>query len=176
MPGSTLKELEAVSGRPSDWVLAHDCAETRADPEAIRRTMRERLALMRASVTAGLASTEKSLTGMVGWNAHGLWSAPDILNAPLLRRVQAYALAVNEEDARRKPVGGAPPAGSAGTVPGALLGVADHLGVADEQLVMPLALAAGIGQAISRQMHISGSAGGCQAEIGSSAAMAAAAV
>ncbi len=41
---------------------------------------------------------------------------------------------------------------------------------------MPLVLAAGVGQAISRQMHISGSAGGCQAEIGSSAAMAAAAV
>ena len=70
----------------------------------------------------------------------------------------------------------APTAGSAGTVPGALLGVADHLGIGDEALVMPLVLAAGIGQAISRQMHISGSAGGCQAEIGSSAAMAAAAV
>ncbi|RPH68225.1 MAG: serine dehydratase [Myxococcaceae bacterium] len=176
MAGFTLRELEAVPGRASEWVLEHDCAETGADPEAIRRTMRERLGLMRASVTAGLASTEKSLTGMVGWNAHGLWSAADVLNAPLLRRVQAYAMAVNEENARMRRIVAAPTAGSAGTVPGALLGVADHLGIGDEALVMPLVLAAGIGQAISRQMHISGSAGGCQAEIGSSAAMAAAAV
>jgi L-serine dehydratase len=76
MAGFTLRELESVSGRASEWVLARDCAETGADPEALRRTMRERLALMRASIAAGLASREKSLTGMVGWNAQGLWSAP----------------------------------------------------------------------------------------------------
>src|SRR5262249_11795359 len=155
--GFTLRELEAVPGRASEWVLSRDCAETGADPEAIRRTMRERLALMRASITAGLASTEKSLTGVVGWDAHGLWAAPDGRNAPLRRRVQAYAMAVNEENARMRRIVAAPTAGSAGTVPGALLGVADHLGVGDEALVMPLVLAAGIGQAISRQMHISGS-------------------
>src|SRR5262249_56297426 len=137
---------------------------------------RGRLGLMRAWVTAGLASSEKSLTGMVGWNAQGLWSSPDVLNAPLLRRVQAYAMAVNEENARMRRIVAAPTAGSAGTVPGALLGVADHLGVGDEALGMPLVLAAGIGQAISPQMHISGRAGGCPAEIGSRAAMAAAAV
>lgn len=70
----------------------------------------------------------------------------------------------------------APTAGSAGTLPGALLGVADHLGLDDEQLLAPLVLAAGIGQIIGRSMFIAGSTGGCQAEIGSSAAMAAAAV
>ena len=160
MAGFTLKELEAVQGRASEWVLDHDCADTGADPAAVRGTMRERLRLMRASVTAGLASSEKSLTGMVGWNAKGLWSAPDVLDAPLIRRVQAYAMAVNEENARMKRIVAAPTAGSAGTVPGALLGVADHLRIEDEKLVMPLVLAAGIGQAISRQMHISGSAGG----------------
>jgi L-serine dehydratase len=174
--GFTLRDLEAVPGRASEWVLARDCAENGADPEAVRRTMRERLDLMRASVRAGLASKEKSLTGMVGWNAQGLWDAPDILQAPLLRRVQAYAMAVNEENARMRRIVAAPTAGSAGTLPGALLGVADHLGLPDEKLVMPMVLAAGVGQAISRRMHISGSAGGCQAEIGSSAAMAAAAV
>ena len=70
----------------------------------------------------------------------------------------------------------APTAGSAGTVPGALLGVADHLGIDDDALVMPLVLAAGVGASISTKMFIAGSTGGCQAEIGSSAAMAAAAV
>src|SRR5690606_39655681 len=70
----------------------------------------------------------------------------------------------------------APTAGSAGTVPGALLGVADHLGRSDDELVMPLVLAAGVAEVIGKHMFIAGSTGGCQAEIGSSAAMAAAAV
>ena len=113
---------------------------------------------------------------MVGWNAKTLLDAPDVLGAPLLKRVQEYAMAVNEENARMGRIVAAPTAGSAGTVPGALLGVADHLGLPDEDLVMPLVLAAGIGQVISKSMFIAGSTGGCQAEIGSSAAMAAAAV
>ena len=113
---------------------------------------------------------------MVGWNAKGLWDAPDALNAPLLRRVQAYAMAVNEENARMGRIVAAPTAGSAGTIPGALIGVADHLNIPDERLVDPMILAAGVGKAISKRMFISGAAGGCQAEIGSSAAMAAAAV
>jgi L-serine dehydratase len=131
---------------------------------------------MRASVERGLVNDAPSRTGMVGWNAKTLWQAPDVLGASLLRRVQAYAMAVNEENARMGRIVAAPTAGSAGTLPGALLGVADHLGLSDDQLLGPLALAAGIGQVISQSMFIAGSTGGCQAEIGSSAAMAAAAV
>ena len=70
----------------------------------------------------------------------------------------------------------APTAGSAGTLPGALLGVADELGLPDGDLVLPLVLAAGIGNIISQTMFIAGASGGCGAEIGPSAAMAAAAV
>ena len=113
---------------------------------------------------------------MVGWNAKTLFEADDTLDAPLLKRVQAYAMAVNEENARMGRIVAAPTAGSAGTLPGALLGVADHLGLEDERLLRPVALAAGVGEIISQQMFIAGSTGGCQAEIGSSAAMAAAAV
>ncbi len=138
--------------------------------------MLRRIGEMRDSIERGLKSDAKSITGMVGWNAKGLWDSPDTLNAPLMKRVQAYAMAVNEENARMGRIVAAPTAGSAGTIPGALLGVADHLGIADEELVGPLILAAGIGKAISAKMFIAGATGGCQAEIGSSAAMAAAAV
>src|SRR5690606_28585887 len=120
-----------------------------------------------AAIRRGLASREPSRTGMVGWNANQLNEAPDVLGAPLLKRVQAYAMAVNEENARMGRIVAAPTAGSAGTVPGALLGVADHLGKRDEELVMPLVLAAGIAEVIGKQMFIAGSTGGCQAEIGS---------
>jgi len=173
---TTLEALMNAPAPASAWVLAQDCAQTGLDPQDIRREMSRRIGEMRASIERGLSSDARSITGMVGWNAKGLWDAPDALNAPLIRRVQAYAMAVNEENARMGRIVAAPTAGSAGTIPGALLGVADHLGLPDERLVDPMILAAGVGKAISKRMFISGAAGGCQAEIGSSAAMAAAAV
>ncbi|ACO46480.1 L-serine ammonia-lyase, iron-sulfur-dependent, subunit beta [Deinococcus deserti] len=172
----TLEELMNAPAPASQWVLDRDCQETGLDPADIRAEMLRRIGEMRDSIERGLSSEAKSITGMVGWNAKGLWDAPDVLNAPLIRRVQAYAMAVNEENARMGRIVAAPTAGSAGTIPGALLGVADHLGLPDERLVDPMILAAGVGKAISKRMFISGAAGGCQAEIGSSAAMAAAAV
>ncbi|ADV67226.1 L-serine ammonia-lyase, iron-sulfur-dependent, subunit beta [Deinococcus maricopensis] len=172
----TLDDIQNAPTPASAWVLATDCQESGLDPEQVKDVMRGRIREMRDSITRGLNSDAKSITGMVGWNAKGLWNAQDKLDAPLLKRVQAYAMAVNEENARMGRIVAAPTAGSAGTIPGALIGVADHLGLDDEALVMPMVLAAGVGRAISRQMFISGAAGGCQAEIGSSAAMAAAAV
>ncbi len=171
-----LADLLAVSGKASEAVIAYEVGSDVSERDALRAAMAGRIAEMRASIERGLASSAPSRTGMVGWNAKTLHQAPDRLDAPLLKRVQAYAMAVNEENARMGRIVAAPTAGSAGTVPGALIGVADHLRLADEELVMPLVLAAGIGEIISQSMFIAGSTGGCQAEIGSSAAMAAAAV
>ncbi|WP_309571137.1 L-serine ammonia-lyase, iron-sulfur-dependent, subunit alpha [Deinococcus sp.] len=172
----TLDDILNAPAPASGWILAQDCAETGLEPADIRAEMLRRIGQMRESIERGLSSDARSITGMVGWNAKGLWDAQDALQSPLLKRVQAYAMAVNEENARMGKIVAAPTAGSAGTIPGALIGVADHLGLPDEQLVDPMILAAGIGKAISKRMFISGAAGGCQAEIGSSAAMAAAAI
>jgi L-serine dehydratase len=171
----TLAEL-ATADVPASQAVLRDQGLAEAETEVLLRGMRSRLQEMRDCVRRGLVSDAKSRTGMVGWNAKTLWRADDTLQAPLLRRVQAYAMAVNEENARMGRIVAAPTAGSAGTVPGALLGVGDHLGLTDDALVHPLVLAAGIGEVISKTMFIAGSTGGCQAEIGSSAAMAAAAV
>jgi L-serine dehydratase len=171
----TLADLAAARGPASEAVLAEEAA-TPQERAALLEGLRGRLLEMRASIARGLENDAPSRTGMVGWNAKTLWGAPDLLGAPLLQRVQAYAMAVNEENARMGRIVAAPTAGSAGTLPGALLGVGDHLGLSDDRLLGPLALAAGIGQVISQSMFIAGSTGGCQAEIGSSAAMAAAAV
>lgn len=170
----TLSELMQTSGPASAAVLQSSTPE--AEHEALLTAMRGRLTEMRAAIARGLASDAPSRTGMVGWNAKTLWNAPDALGAPLLKRVQAYAMAVNEENARMGRIVAAPTAGSAGTLPGALIGVGDTLGLGDDDLLMPLVLAAGIGEIISQTMFIAGASGGCGAEIGPSAAMAAAAV
>lgn len=170
----TLNELAAIPGRASAAVLRDSTPPE--EQEALLEAMRGRLAEMRDAIRRGLESSEPSRSGMVGWNAKTLWESGDLLNAPLLKRVQAYAMAVNEENARMGRIVAAPTAGSAGTLPGALIGTGDHLGLSDDDLVMPLILAAGIGEVISQTMFIAGASGGCGAEIGPSAAMAAAAV
>lgn len=172
----TLDELSKSLGKASETVLENEVGDDQAEREKLLTTMRSRIDEMRDSIRRGLASKAPSRTGMVGWNARTLHEASDPLNSPLLKRVQEYAMAVNEENARMGRIVAAPTAGSAGTVPGALLGVADHLGIPDDDLVMPLVLAAGVAQVISKSMFIAGATGGCQAEIGSSAAMAAAAI
>jgi L-serine dehydratase len=172
----TLNALAELSGLASEHVLREEEEETGLSREVILSKMRERLAVMRDSIQRGLASDAPSVAGMVGKNAKTLWEAPDPLRDPLLKRVQAYAMAVNEENARMGRIVAAPTAGSAGTLPGALLGVADHLSIPEERLLMPMVLAAGVAKMINRVIHIAGASGGCQAEIGSSAAMAAAAV
>ena len=172
----TLQDLLEYPGPASAAVIALELRDSGVSRQQLDEQMRGRLAEMRDSIERGLNSSEPSRTGMVGWNARQTWLAEDPLQAPLLKRVQAYAMAVNEENARMGRIVAAPTAGSAGTLPGALIGVADHLDMPDEKLLEPLFLAAGIGQVISKTMFIAGSTGGCQAEIGSSAAMAAAAV
>ena len=170
----TLNDLMAVSGRASEAILQDSTPP--GEQAALFEGMRGRLGEMRASIKRGLTTDAPSRTGMVGWNAKTLWESPDPLRAPLLKRVQAYAMAVNEENARMGRIVAAPTAGSAGTVPGALIGVGDELGFTDDDLLLPLVLAAGVGEIISQTMFIAGASGGCGAEIGPSAAMAAAAV
>ena len=170
----TLNDLMQVQGKASAAVLADSTPAT--EHALLLSAMRGRLQEMRDAIRRGLTTDAPSRTGMVGWNAKTLWESDDPLQAPLLKRVQAYAMAVNEENARMGKIVAAPTAGSAGTVPGALIGVGDELGLTDDDLLMPLVLAAGIGEVISQTMFIAGATGGCQAEIGSSAAMAAAAV
>lgn len=87
----------------------------------------------------------------------------------------AYAMAVLETNASMGRIVAAPTAGSAGVIPGVLLALQKAKGYSDEQLQHALACAAAVGYLITRNATVSGAEGGCQAEIGSAAAMAAAA-
>jgi L-serine dehydratase len=70
----------------------------------------------------------------------------------------------------------APTAGAAGVVPAVLLALADERGWSEAQLVDAMLVAGGVGAVIAERASIAGAGGGCQAETGSAAAMASAAV
>lgn len=89
--------------------------------------------------------------------------------------LSVYAMAVNEENAAGGKVVTAPTNGAAGVVPAVLRYYLDHCAGADPDKVSDFLLtAAAIGGLIKHNASISGAEAGCQGEVGSAAAMAAA--
>lgn len=98
-------------------------------------------------------------------------TAPHVINDWM----SAYAMAVNEENAAGGQVVTAPTNGAAGTVPAVIRYWLDHVPGASERLLPDFLLtAAAVGGLIKHNASISGAECGCQAEVGSAAAMAAA--
>ena len=84
-----------------------------------------------------------------------------------------YALAVSECNAAMGRIVAAPTAGAAGVLPGVLLALKKHCNLTEEQLARALVVAGQIGLVIAARASLAGAVGGCQAECGSAAAMAA---
>ena len=98
-------------------------------------------------------------------------TAPHVINDWM----SMYAMAVNEENAAGGQVVTAPTNGAAGVVPAVIRYWLDHVpGASERQLPEFLLTAAAVGGLIKHNASISGAECGCQAEVGSASAMAAA--
>lgn len=86
------------------------------------------------------------------------------------------AMAVNESNAKMGLVCATPTAGSAGCLPAVLTVAIEKLGLNESQQLDFLFTAGAFGLVIANKASISGAEGGCQAEVGSASAMAAAAI
>lgn len=86
------------------------------------------------------------------------------------------AIAVNEVNAKMGLICATPTAGSAGVVPGVLMSIRERLELSHEQQLEFLFTAGAFGLVMANNASISGAEGGCQAEVGSASAMAAAAL
>ena len=92
------------------------------------------------------------------------------------RLVCAYAFAVGEQNASGETIVTAPTCGSAGVLPAVLLYQQQKHNYSDEKILEALLTAGLIGNLIKTNASISGAECGCQAEIGTACAMAAAAL
>lgn len=135
---------------------------------------------MKNSVAAGLKIEERSASGLSGGDAGKTLRHSQIGPvSPLgevFERSLAYGLAVLETNAAFGQIVATPTAGSAGIAPACLLTWQEQRGASDEATAMGLFTAAGVGKVIGHGACFSGAQGGCQAEIGSACAMAAAAL
>jgi L-serine dehydratase len=169
--------LAETTGQPlSEVVIRAEAEQSRVEPQDLRRRMQRQLEVMRRSADQGVTEPIMSLSGISGGNAHRFWNwlhEHEPLTGPVLSRTVARAMAVNEVNAGMGCIVATPTAGSAGILPATLLTLQERFGFSDDQLVDALFTASGIGAVIVVRAHVSGAAGGCQAETGSAAAMAA---
>lgn len=121
--------------------------------------------------------TLKSPSGMAGgdgWKMHQYNESGNNICGEFIGIVMEKALKMGESNACMKRIVAAPTAGSCGVIPAVFLPYEKCFGASEEDMVKALLISAGIGAVIAGNASIAGAAGGCQAEIGSASAMAAA--
>ena len=138
--------------------------------------MHGRLRVMRESAQAGLSPTLRSVSGMVGGQAALLAQSPFAGRFGLAGRAGIYALSIAEYNACMGKSWPRPRRAAAASCPERCWPPRRRTAFSDDELVMALFAAAAIGRAIALQATISGAEGGCQAECGTAAGMAAAAL
>ena len=159
--------------------LAEQVEQEKSTERAVYDKMLHAWNVMKESVVGGMDPNTRSLSGLTGGQASKLKAHAESGNSvggEVLGRATANALAVAELNAAMGRIVAAPTAGACGIIPGALTSAMERFGLDDDALVDALFCAAGVGAVIAHRASISGAEGGCQAECGSAAAMAAAAL
>ena len=119
--------------------------------------------------TSGLVGKEGGLMDVYRENEEPLCG-------DFVSKVMAAALKMGCNNACMKRIVAAPTTGACGVMPAVLVTYEREKEVPEEKMVEAMYVAAGIGQVIAHRAYIAGASGGCQAEIGSAAAMAAGAI
>lgn len=177
-----VRELVALAEREnkliSEIMIEQEMAVTGRTREAIMEQMDRNLTVMEEAVERGLKGVQ-SVTGLTGGDAVLLQkyiASGRSLSGDLLLDAVSKAVATNEVNAAMGTICATPTAGSAGVVPGTLFAVKNKLNPTREEMIRFLFTSGAFGFVVANNASISGAAGGCQAEVGSAAGMAAAAI
>jgi len=159
-------------------ICESDCLERGVTSEESFERMRSMFAAMVHSA-AGYSSSLRSASGMVGGDGGKMRAYLEkgrSVCGGYIGQVIAQALEMGENNACMKCIVAAPTAGSCGVMPAVLLPYQKREGLDDNAMIRALYVAGAIGQVVATKASIAGAAGGCQYEIGTASAMAAAAV
>ncbi|MFL5593060.1 MAG: L-serine ammonia-lyase, iron-sulfur-dependent, subunit alpha [Gemmatimonadaceae bacterium] len=169
-----IKDAEKQKKTLAEVALATEARDQGRPVEDIRAALQRALDVMRSAIEKGLVGDLYSASGLVGGDAAKLRNNA---NGPLaqtpFRDILTRALAVQEVNAAMGVIVAAPTAGGAGILPAILTGLAKARSVPDAKVVDGLATAGLIGAVVAERASLSGAEGGCQAETGAAAGMAA---
>lgn len=162
-------------------VLSLDSEATGVPVAEIRKRMAARLTDMERSVREAAANTESgTFVTPYGPQLRDYGAGRGALSGPFTVRAASVALDVAVYNAVMGRIVAAPTAGSSGILPGILYAWGEKCGLETgaerERLLDGLIVAGGVGEVIAYRATLSGAEGGCQAECGSAAAMASAAL
>lgn len=146
--------------------------------EEVYEHMDHHLQTMENAIEEGVEGVT-SKTGLTGGDAvllQNYLASGQSLSGPLLLDAVSKAVATNEVNAAMGKICATPTAGSAGVVPGVLFSLKNRLQLSRKDMLNFLLTAGAFGFVVANNASISGAAGGCQAEVGSASAMAAAAI
>ncbi len=162
----------------SELVMLDQAEAMEQTPEEIYERMRRSFEVMRESVAEGQKKDLRSMSGLTGGEGYLMKQYAESTNGGLcgdfLSKAIARALAVAGCNAAMGRIVAAPTAGSCGILPGCLVSLHEDRGIPERDIVMSIFTAGAFGMVIAANSSIAGAQGGCQAECGSAAGMAAA--
>ncbi len=164
----------------SPWELAVNYESIRSgmDGEEVIRMMRDLYRIMKSAIETGLKGTRfrDRLLGAQSPGYRQNMNAGKLVGGEALHNITLYVSALMEVKSSMGTIVAAPTAGSCGTFPGAVIGVADSMDLDEEYKVKALLAGSLVGLFIATGSTFSAEIGGCQAECGSGAGMAAAGI
>lgn len=178
----TLQELQelAVQQKKEIWqiVQQEDMDASERTQEQSYEKMHQMYEAMKYADAAynGNLRSASGRAGGDGEKLHEYNASGENICGAFIGLVMEKAIKMGESNACMRRIVAAPTAGSCGVLPAVLLSYEEQFAATEEQMVQALYVAAGIGKVIAENAFIAGAAGGCQAEIGSAAAMSAGAL
>ncbi|MDO4267239.1 MAG: L-serine ammonia-lyase, iron-sulfur-dependent, subunit alpha [Eubacteriales bacterium] len=175
-----LAELAAERGEPiSALVLRQQAEQLEISEEEVYERMAASYRVMAECIGPGCDPDLRSTSGLTGGSAFKMRQVSQggrSLTGSMISGALYRALAVSELNASMGRIVAAPTAGSCGILPAAVLTMQEERGLSERECVMSLFTASAVGMVIAHNACLAGAQGGCQAECGSAAAMAAAAI
>lgn len=174
-----LKLCEENSSKIYEIVIQKEMSLTNLSREEVINEMYKTLDVMKSSATAALDKEVISVSGLTGGSSKKVQDYQrknNTLSGVFINSAMAKALSTSEVNASMGRICAAPTAGASGIIPSAMLSAQEKLGVSNETVIYGLFTAAGVGEIVAKNATVAGAEGGCQAECGVAAAMAAAAI
>jgi L-serine dehydratase len=161
-----------------EWAVSYESTRSGMTPEKTFQMMDRLYEIMRNSINEGMAGTNypDRILGAQSIRYREYRENGKLAGGEVLHNITQYVSAIMEVKSSMGIIVAAPTAGSCGTFPGAVLGVADALGKSRSEIVKALMAGSLVGIFIATASTFSAEIGGCQAECGSAAGMAAASI
>jgi L-serine dehydratase len=170
-----LNESETKKIPLHELILKDESESTHTSEKTIIERLNKSLTIMKQSLEKALTTDVELPIKEASHQAKKMLSH-GIFFGKNMKEAIAWAMAISEYNSGMGLIVAAPTAGSSGVLPAVLFKAKEILGKSEKDLLNALIVGASIGAIIGNRAMLSGSEGGCQAEVGVASSMAAAGI